>query len=192
MDIYLIRHTNVKLDNDVCYGQSDVDIADSFEHELKELKKKLPFSPQMVFYSSPLKRCTLLSEKLSTTTPIIDKRLLEMDFGEWELKKWNLINRVKFQEWTKDFINKPCPNGESFLDLYRRSCRFFEDIIEKGHKKVGIITHSGVIRSILSYLLKIPLKSSFKLQIGYGKVSKINLNQSKDYSLIINIEYVNK
>lgn len=180
------------MDNGVCYGQSEVDIADTFEHELEDLKRKLPLSPQMIFYSSPLKRCILLSEKLSTTTPIVDKRLLEIDFGDWELKKWDLIDKFKLQEWTKDFIHKPCPHGESYLDLYKRSSKFFEDIIKKGHEKVAIITHSGVIRSILSYILKIPLKNSFKFQIGYGKVSKINLNHSKDFGPIINIEFVNK
>ena len=180
------------MDNGVCYGQSEVDLADTFEHEIEDLKKKLPLSPQMVFHSSPLKRCILLSEKLATTTPIVDKRLLEIDFGDWELKKWDSIDKSEFQEWIDDFLSQPCPHGESYLDLYTRSIEFFEEVIKKGHEKVAIITHSGVIRSILSYILKIPLKNSFKFQLDYGKVSKINVAHNKDFGTIINIEFVNK
>ena len=180
------------MDNDVCYGQSEVDIADTFEYEVNELKRKLPFSPQMIFYSSPSKRCILLLKKLAIITPIIDKRLLEIDFGDWELKKWDSIDKSEFQEWIKDFVSQPCPHGESYLDLYTRTSEFFEDLIKKGHEKVAIITHSGVIRSILSYILKIPLKNSFKLHLDYGKISKINIAHNKDFGTIINIEFVNK
>lgn len=182
----------MKLDNKVCYGQSDIDLADTFESEIDDLKKKIAISPQMVFYSSPLKRCFLLAKKLSQSDPIIDKRLIEISFGDWELKKWDSINKAEFQNWLDDFIFKKCPNGESYFDLFNRARDFFKEVVKKEHKKVVIITHSGVIRSIFSYILKISLKNSFIIQIDYGGVSKININHSKDIELLINIEYINK
>ena len=192
MELYFIRHTKVKIKNDVCYGQSDVDITDITEYDISKLKKKIPLLSQMVFYTSPSKRCLFLTKKLAIINPIIDERLLELDFGDWELKKWDSINKSELQEWIKNFIHKPCPHGESYLDLYTRTSEFFEDLIKKNHEKVVIITHLGVIRSILSYILKIPLKNSFKSQLDYGNISKINVNHSKECSPIINIEFVNK
>lgn len=192
MDIYLIRHTKVKVDNGICYGQSDVDVADTFENEVKKLKEKCHFSPKMVFYTSPLKRCLLLAEKLSSTPPIIDDRLLEISFGDWELKKWDLIDRSELEEWTNNFIMTKIPNGESYFDLYKRSCKFFDDLVKKDHKNVVIISHSGVIRSIITYILKIPLEKSFIIQIDYGKMSKIKYNFVNNSDPILNIEFLNQ
>lgn len=192
LELYFIRHSTIKLNKGVCYGQSDIDVADTFENEVEFIKKKIPFYSEMVFYSSPLKRCLLLSKRLSKTQPIIDKRLLELDFGDWELKKWDLIEREEFEEWTKDFVSNKCPNGESYLELYIRSIEFFEDLLKKNHKKVAIITHSGIIRSILSYILKIPLKNSFSFQIDYSGISKMFINYDDDLNPIITIEFVNR
>ena len=60
MEIYLIRHTTPKIDKGVCYGQSDIELADSFSMEFKEISKSIPKTFEKV-YSSPLKRCTRLA-----------------------------------------------------------------------------------------------------------------------------------
>ena len=191
MDLYFIRHTSVNVKEGTCYGHSDVAVSQSFEREVEILKKKIPISPQMIFYSSPLKRCVLLTGKLSIADPIIDTRLIEINFGDWELKDWSLINKKEREKWLNDFVNFPCPNGESYLDLYKRATDFFKDLIKKNYENVAIITHGGFIRSILSYILEIPLNKSFSIQINYGSVSKIALNQDNN-NPYITIEYINK
>ena len=192
MDLYFIRHTSVNVKEGTCYGHSDVDVSQSFEREVEILKKKILISPQMIFYSSPLKRCVLLTGKLSIADPIIDTRLIEINFGDWELKDWSLINKIEREKWLHDFVNFRCPNGESYLDLYKRATDFFEDLVKESYKKVAIITHGGIIRSILSYILDIPLKKSFSIQIYYGSVSKIVLSQDNNNNPYITVEYINK
>ncbi|MBY8981828.1 MAG: alpha-ribazole phosphatase [Candidatus Lokiarchaeota archaeon] len=190
MDIYLIRHTKVELENNTCYGQSDVELSNCFEDEVTKLKKKVNFSSEMIFFTSPLKRCLLLAKNLTKKPPIIDNRLLELNFGDWELKKWDSINQSELDNWSGNVINYICPNGESYLDLYNRSKEFFNDLIKENHKEVSIITHAGVIRSILSYILRIPLQCSFIIEIDYGKISKIKLNNIENLPFY-NIEYIN-
>lgn len=192
MDLYFIRHTSVNVKEGICYGYSDVEVSQTFESEVKILKKNFSISPQMIFYSSPLKRCILLAKRLSITDPIIDTRLIELNFGDWELKDWSLINKTEREKWLNDFVNFRCPNGESYLDLYKRATDFFEELVKKNYKNVGIITHGGFIRSILSYILEIPLKKSFSIQIYYGSVSKIVLSQDNNSNSYITVEYINK
>jgi len=192
LDLYFIRHTSVNVKEGICYGYSDVEVSQTFESEVKILKKKFFISPQMIFYSSPLKRCILLAERLSITDPIIDTRLIELNFGDWELKDWSLINKTEREKWLNNFVNFRCPNGESYLDLYKRASDFFEDLVKKNYENVAIITHSGFIRSILSYILEIPLKKSFSIQIYYGSVSKIVLSQDNISNSYITVEYINK
>src|SRR5688500_4962497 len=101
MEIYLIRHTTPQVGKDICYGQSDLDLGDAFPQEYEFLKNNLPGQFDMV-YTSPLKRCRILAEKFNTNNFFVDHRLLELNFGEWEMKAWDDINQVQLNGWMND------------------------------------------------------------------------------------------
>ena len=42
MPLYIIRHTSVNVSKSVCYGQSDVDLATTFEEETNVVLAQLP------------------------------------------------------------------------------------------------------------------------------------------------------
>ena len=188
MEIYLIRHTHVAVEKSVCYGQSDVALADTFHDELAEIKNKLSLTKAYTIYSSPLQRSLKLAEHLDVSVqPVIDNRLMELNFGNWELKKWDKIKQEELNIWMNDFVNYPCPGGESYKDLYKRSSDFFNQCISRQHQQVLIIAHGGIIRSILSLILQIPLERSFSLKIDCGKISKIKVISKEN----IIVEYIN-
>ncbi len=188
MDIYLIRHTSLDCPKGVCYGHSDIDVSDNFNVELESVKSKLPELDDFVFYSSPLKRCIKLASSLALNGYTADERLKEHNFGDWELKKWSELVYCKcFQKWKYEFINNPSPNGESTAEVYKRCEEFFEELILKDHKKIAIITHSGVIRMIAAKILGMPLDKAFSLGLDYASVSKVNINGQ-----ITSIEYINR
>jgi alpha-ribazole phosphatase len=173
MEIYLIRHTAPAIASGICYGQADIDVADSFEEEAKIIKDQLPAS--LDIYSSPLKRCYQLASYLYPHT-IIEQHhdLKEMQFGEWELHAWDNIPAEPLNRWMQDFVNVRVPGGENYLDLYDRTISFFNSIVKK-NQSAALFTHSGNIRSILSYVNNVPLEDSFsKFKIGYGEVVRIN------------------
>lgn len=181
MEVYLVRHTKVAVEKGICYGQSDVELADSFREEFQEIKNKLPSDFEQVF-SSPLSRCRQLAETFSSDI-IFDDRLKEMNFGDWELKAWNDIPTEEIQPWYNDFVTTKAPNGDSFESLYLRCAHFFDELRTKNYKKVLIITHGGFIRSTWSYLLEIPLKNTFKISLDFGEILHFNLakNSNEDY-----------
>jgi alpha-ribazole phosphatase len=41
MNLYLVRHTKVKVTAGICYGDTDVGVKSSFPEEAKELKYRL-------------------------------------------------------------------------------------------------------------------------------------------------------
>ena len=188
MEIFLIRHTKVDVPDGTCYGFSDVGLASTFPEELNSLISRLPDRNDFVLYSSPLKRCRRLAEELGIDSGIeFDDRLKELNFGNWELKKWDEISRKEFLRWSKDFVNQVPPNGESYIQLFRRCNEFYEEILHKKENKIAIVAHGGVIRSLLSHVLSIPLEKSFHLQIDYGSISKIKIASRK-----IKVEYINR
>ncbi|MDO9270597.1 MAG: alpha-ribazole phosphatase [Methylobacter sp.] len=186
MDIYLIRHTQTATDPGLCYGQSDIALADSFPDEMASLHDKLPeFDDDCTVFSSPLTRCLQLAETFSDTV-ITDARLQELDFGEWEGKCFDDIDAAVLQHWTNNFVTAAPPKGENFEDLYQRTGSFWQDLLATDAKQVLVITHAGVIRALLARALNLPLANSFQLRIDSGSAHK--LRQADDY---LYIEYIN-
>lgn len=175
MEIILIRHTTPNIAKGICYGQSDIGITDSFLEEIKPIIKEIGINDDSInYYSSPLKRCAILAEKLAKKITF-DNRLKELNFGDWELNKWDDINRDDLDVWMNDFVNVSTKNGESYVDLQQRTISFLKEIRQNKTKKSVIVTHAGVIRSIWSYINNIPLEKSFDLKLTYGAIIKLKL-----------------
>lgn len=179
MEIYLVRHTETVCEKGICYGQTDVNIAEPFDLIFENIIKQLP-QEEAVLYSSPLKRCILLAKHIQQETKITDykedKRLMEMDFGDWEMKNWNKISQDDLNPWMEDFVNICIPNGESFIDLHQRVTDFMKnEILTKTSQTAIIVAHAGVIRSILCLLNSLPLKDAFQNKVGFGQVIKVKI-----------------
>lgn len=178
MEIYLIRHTTPKIEKGICYGQSDIDVEDSFEEELEIIKKNIPLSRNnFEVFSSPLIRCKKLAECFSNKI-IFDQRLMEVNFGDWELKSWDTINEDELNTWMGDFVNVAPPNGESYVQLNERVNKALNDIVNQSEKNKIIVAHGGVIRALLAKLQLIDLKDSFNIKIPYGHIVKLTKDDS--------------
>lgn len=177
MEIYLVRHTTPLIEKGICYGQTDLNITDTFDKEVSMILDKIKLDKEVHIFSSPLKRCVLLAQKFDKNITI-DKRLMELDFGDWEMKKWNDIPEKEMTPWMKDFVNIKVPNGESYTDLSKRVLDFFDEIKSLNQKQTIIVSHGGPIRSLLAHLTHTELKDSFDIKIIYGQVSKIIINET--------------
>ncbi|WP_161596827.1 alpha-ribazole phosphatase family protein [Chitinophaga vietnamensis] len=172
MEIYLIRHTTPAVERGICYGFSDIDVADTFETEAARIVPLLPEQPFDV-YTSPLQRCHKLATRLFGEQVSIDRRLMELNFGDWEMQRWEALGPDALQKWMDDFVYERVPNGESYEDLYLRSLDILQEIIAKGRDAV-LVTHSGVIRALLAHVTHTPLEKSFDRRTEYGRVARLS------------------
>ena len=172
MEIYLIRHTTPDIEKGICYGQADIPPANSFEEEVSKVISKFPVSVEVI-YTSPLKRCKALSQRLATEfdIPLIDDPgLMELNFGQWEMKKWNDIDPVLLQHWMDDFVHVKCPEGESYSELFSRVTIFIHKVTATNAKSVAVISHAGIIRAIHSFFNKISLVDSMNIPVAFGEI----------------------
>lgn len=183
MEVYLIRHTSVAIDKHVCYGQHDVALSSTFEEEAFKIKEHISTIFDKL-YSSPSTRCRLLAEKLDANSIAYDDRLLELNFGDWENKKWNEIDAQELHHWMNDFVHVKPSNGENLNELFGRTKVFMDELRSQPFTKVALVTHAGFLRCAMAYLLEIPLTNIFKLSIDYGQVLVIELGKEKQYDLI--------
>ena len=105
MEVFLIRHTKTAVIPGTCYGNSDVDVADSFLEEAGKVRERLKGERFDVVYSSPLQRCRKLAVYCGYENPILDDRLKELNFGSWEGQRWDEIQDPRLQEWYDDRLS---------------------------------------------------------------------------------------
>ena len=165
-ELILVRHTCVAVSG-VCYGRSEVPLADSFVTEAAQIKNQLVNLDVSAYYSSPALRCMDLARHLSANIQI-DERLTELSFGSWEGKRWDDIGEIAVGAWAQDFVNFAPPQGESYAHLAQRVNAFIKHI--PAHTCIVAITHAGVIRATHALLNNIPLADSFAFQPELGGV----------------------
>lgn len=188
MEIYLIRHTRPAVEKGICYGQSDLDVVDSFAEEAEQIREVLPGKISSV-YSSPLQRCRKLAEHLFGEPILYHDDLKELHCGRWEMMHWDDIPQAELQPWMDDFVTVRVPGGESYEDLYARTLARYK-AIAGDTLPAAIVAHGGVIRSILSYLTGTPLADSFKrFPLYYGCVVKVD-TLTGGFEMLSNIELV--
>ncbi len=175
MELIMIRHTTLSIGNGICYGQSNVLPSDSFIEEAKIISNTLKKVQSDAIYTSPLTRCTNLATQLGYPNAVVDSRLMEMDFGDWEMQHWDTIHGSYAERWMNDFINTPAPNGESLLDLVNRIESFISDIRLLDKKTILAFTHGGPIRMAMHILQSVSLEKVFDHSIDYGSVNFFKL-----------------
>jgi alpha-ribazole phosphatase len=180
MKLFFLRHTSLNVEIDVFYGQTDLDVSDRFEEEVKLIKKKIKNfnidTNSIKVYSSPLKRCIKLTNKL-TKNYIVDERIKEMNLGDWEMKKMSSISKKEKLDWENNLLSFKIPNGESNNEFLKRLKSFLDDIF-KFNEDALIVCHAGSINGMLSLLTKEPfdkmVKNYWEL-IKHGSLSLIEL-----------------
>ena len=187
MTIVLVRHTRTALGEVVCYGRSDVDLADDWHRDWTRTLAKIP---EAVFrhaslFSSPLSRCRVLARQL-TRPHTTDSRLREFDFGDWEMRRWADVPRRQIDAWIHD-PGAPVPGGERLGDLYARAAAFIDERSADEDRDTLAITHAGFIRCALAYALGLPAAGAFRLGADYGSVSAIGGGRGD-----LRVHYVNR
>lgn len=185
MRVYLIRHTAPDIGRGVCYGRSDIGLAEDFENAKRAVIAKLgtPLALDHV-YSSPLQRCLRLAEALAEGAPVVDPRLLEMDFGEWELSRWDDIDRGELDAWSADFVTLSPPGGENLGMVYSRTRDFIGHLLRRRHGSTAVVTHAGVIRCFWACIAEMPLRDVIRVEVDYGDVFEVQLTRRIERSSI--------
>ena len=189
MKLFFLRHTSLNVEIDVFYGQTDLDVSDRFEEEVKLIQKKIKNfnidTNSIKVYTSPLRRCIKLTNKL-TENYIIDERIKEMNLGDWEMKKMSSISKKEKLDWENNLLSFKIPNGESNNEFLKRLNSFLEDIF-KFNEDALIVCHAGSINGMLSLLTKEPFDKMVKNYWELIKHGSLSLIELKNESIITKI-----
>lgn len=166
MILHLVRHPKPVVEPGICYGRLDLP-AESPETVAAQLRREI--SAGLPVWSSPLRRCRELAECLHGQ-PIFDERLVEMDFGNWEGQSWDDIPRRELDAWAADVAAYAPPGGESPLALQQRALAFVASLTVP---QAVIVTHAGVIRTLLAHWQGLPPERWPDLHFDYGSCTRV-------------------
>lgn len=175
MEITLIRHTSVDVPTGTCYGQTDVPLKASFKQEAAVVAQQLSTSIFDKVYTSPLSRCVRLATYCGFADAERDKRIMELNFGAWEMKKWDEIKDPNLQQWFDDYLNVPATDGESFMQQYQRIANFLDELKKTCNQRVAVFAHGGVLICAQLYAGKITKEEAFSALTPYGGIIRIEL-----------------
>lgn len=164
LDLYLVRHPRPAVAPGLCYGATDLDLADDPEACAARLRPLLPAGAKVI--SSPLQRARRLAEALHAAAGL-DERLRELDFGTWEMKPFSEIPPHGFDVWGRALTDFRAPSGELYADMAARVWAAFERH-RQGTRALVLVGHNGPMRALTGTLLGLPSDRWLNLEFDFA------------------------
>ncbi|MDE2428526.1 MAG: histidine phosphatase family protein, partial [Burkholderiales bacterium] len=101
-------------------------------------------------FSSPLQRCQRLARYFQPS-PEIDARLAELDFGNWEMQRWDDIPRAEIDAWAADTVHYRPGGGENVLAMAERIIQFVATLRQRRIHHAVLVCHAGSMRLLHCY-----------------------------------------
>jgi len=129
-------------------GHTDIPLSDEGLAKMRGLLPPPGFS-QVRAFASPLLRARQTAEALGLTDPVLDARLMEQNWGNWEgLSRAEILARDGENAFTQAGLKlrfRP-PGGESTEELHDRVAAFLKDVARENRDAIAV-THMGVLRA---------------------------------------------
>jgi alpha-ribazole phosphatase len=161
MGLWVVRHAKPMIASGTCYGQLDVP-ADAectlkAAHDVVRALAEVAHSGIHIRYS-PLQRCEQLALHICALRPdvvsdcVADERLMEMNFGVFEGRRWDSIGVAPMQAWTNDFADHRFGGAESLRQFMARVGDAWDGYMARSATDPELhevwISHAGVARAV--------------------------------------------
>ncbi len=155
-------------------GRRDIPLSEQGRNQLQNCILPSEFR-HFSWTSSPLVRATETAEILGALNPLVEPRLIEMHWGDWE---GNTVRdlRARYGETMVENeargLNMKPPGGESPADVQKRLRPWLKSLT----KPTIAVTHKGVIRALksLAYDWDMTCKSPTTFDWNCAHLFKIN------------------
>jgi broad specificity phosphatase PhoE len=192
--LYLVRHGEVEETYHRIFG-GRIDMALSPYGQTQAVSVAEYFEPIALdaIYCSPMRRAQqtvqpLLQMKGIAATTVAAFR--EVDFGDWTGHRWEQIQEkfgVSAFTWLEQIEQGNVPNAESGAALRTRIQPDLDRILTRHRgEAVMIVCHGGVIRVVLSLLLRLPLPAMSALEIDYASISITDCREDRAILQLLN------
>lgn len=188
--LYIVRHGETDWNKMGKYqGITDVPLNENGLNQAKACGEALKDITFDRILSSDLSRALVTAETIrgDRNTPItVDKRLRELNFGDWEAMLFSEIEE-RWPGLIDEMYLRPhlvkVPNGESFKDLQDRAWTGLEEFLNGNDEEETLLIacHGGTIRTLLCKLLDISISHCWNFSQGNTAINRIFYNGMGEY-----------
>ncbi len=175
MTLYVVRHGRTEANaSGLLLGRADPELDDTGRRQAEAIASVLPGDLEVI--ASPLRRTmsTAAAIRADFTT---DDRLLELDYGDFDLRPVSEISAEVWAEWRGDPGFHP-PNGESLLELAARVGGFLDELSPlAAGRNVAIVTHVSPIKAAVAWALGVGIEVSWRAMVAQASITRIEVGE---------------
>ncbi len=192
--ILLVRHGTTATTGQVLPGRAPglhlaakgIAQAEALAQRLGDLGRK-----PVALYVSPLERARETAAPIAKTLalrPVVDRGLLECDFGTWTGKRLSQLRRKP--EW-RTVQHAPStfhfPDGESFTEMQLRIWSCLEQLAKRHRNKtIVVVSHADPIKAAVTYAQGVPLDLFQRTVISTCSLSALAFTDGQPVVLCVN------
>ncbi len=177
--LYLVRHCETSAPAGALVGSTDADVT---AQGLRALDRLAPLLPGGPCFCSPMLRTRRTLERLRRSgvcmQAVFDDRLREIDFGRWERKRFAEIAESDsdlLDAWSA-YSGFTFPGGEAVSSFVGRVGEMLAIFREHPARDLVVITHGGVIRTMICLALNLPVRHYLLFGVRPGTYCRLDLH----------------
>lgn len=156
MKIWITRHGQTNLNKEqLMQGLTDEPLNSVGIGQAIEKRKQIGNVSFDAVYASPLKRAVQTASIIGNVREnevLKDQRIIEVNFGDYELKKYSKLGFHMTKYWLLPEFFKAPKTVETVQSMISRSQSFLKELESKEYENVLIVCHGGIIRTLCGYL----------------------------------------
>lgn len=156
MKIWITRHGQTDLNKQqLMCGLTDIPLNETGIEQAKRARSKIDDIEFDAVYASPLQRAIKTGSIIGNVPEsqvIIDPRIIEVNFGDYEKRKYSMLGIRMSAYWALPEIIPNPKSVEPISSMIERSQSFLKEIEQKDYKNVLIACHGGIIRALKGYM----------------------------------------
>ena len=156
MKIWVTRHGQTNLNKKkLMQGLVDEPLNEVGIAQAKEARASIGDVTFDAVYASPLDRAITTASiigNLPKSEVIIDKRIIEADFGKYERCHYYKMGPHMTMFWALPEVIPAPKTVETIDSMVKRSSEFLRELEKKDYENVLVACHGGIIRALCGYL----------------------------------------
>lgn len=191
--LYFMRHGETVWNTERRYqGMTDIELSEKGLRQAECAAKRFKNIKIDKIYASPLKRAMKTAEKIAAEKGleiISEDDFREIHFGEWEGKTVPELTE-KYGESYTNFIREPhkygFPGEGSVENVINRIKPGIDKLIAEDEGNVLIVSHGGIIRLMIMYIMELDSSWFTKMWINNTGVSIVEIKNDRRLLLTLN------
>lgn len=162
-------------------GALEVALSADGHRQAEALAAALPSLDPVAVYTSPARRAVETARPIAAqlgVAPVVEPDLRELDFGEADGLRYEEAGArwpALYAEWLRAPTRVCFPGGEAFSGFRTRALAVVARVqMRHPDAAVVVVTHAGVIRTLLAHWLSIPEEALFRLDQSYGCINIVD------------------